>query len=57
MVRKFHKQGSVFARWKADTKRTQELCLDHDLEFWKVRRFLKDDVDYENTLRIIKLEF
>ena len=42
--REYNHNLGVFATWKPDDSKTIEECLEHDQMYWKVGRFLKDDL-------------
>jgi len=57
IVRRFIKETSVFAQWKLDDANTIKKCLEHDFKYWKVSKFLKDKLDYNNLAECVKQNF
>ena len=54
LTRYFNFEGSVFAKWKRDTKgRLRKFLTKHDFRKWKIDKFIKD----ENELKEIKKYF
>jgi len=52
--RVFNKDKSVFAKWTEDNLNIVNNCLEHDLKYWKTKRFIKDPNDYDEVCSIIK---
>ena len=57
IARKFIKEASVFAQWKTDDPLVLKNCLDHDVRYWKIHRFVKDPDVYSEVMKVIKRNF
>ena len=60
--RKFHRETSVFNKWKLDDKHIYKKCLEHDFRWWKIKKFMKfqtekDLKDIENLKNAIQTHF
>ena len=53
-IRYFNKPTSVFKDWKEDDKKILDTAFETDHVQMKVRRFLKDENDYNETMNVIK---
>ena len=49
IVRKFHKETSVFAMWKEDTAKSIQQAFTIDWENTKISKLIKDSVDLMKT--------
>ena len=50
----FKKSESVFKDWREPTETDMERILMHDIQHWKVLRFIKDSVQFEETIQVLK---
>mmetsp|Transcript_33982 Transcript_33982/g.33126 ORF Transcript_33982/g.33126 Transcript_33982/m.33126 type:complete len:307 (+) Transcript_33982:58-978(+) len=55
--RVFKKETSVFKDWKEDTPAVLEKCIQHDLNLWKIPRFVKDPQEQEKLWGIAEKHF
>ena len=55
--RRFRRDTSVFARWKEDEDATVKACLEHDLRYWKVPRFIRDPAELRLLEKCVKKNF
>ena len=53
-IRYFNKASSVWKDWKDDDPKLLDTCFETDHVQMKVRRFLKDESDYKDTMNVIK---
>lgn len=54
----FQKNNSVFRDWREDNQERLDEAVEHDLTYWKARKFIKKDVDdYENVEKLVKKHF
>ncbi|CAI2385868.1 unnamed protein product [Moneuplotes crassus] len=54
IVRQFEKHLSVFKDWKPDTEASLKASLDFDFKHSKLKRFIKDEADYEEVYSLFK---
>lgn len=52
--RKFDKNASVFKDWRENTDERLAACCEHDFAFWKLDRFVKNEEEREEILKIIR---
>ena len=57
IVRQFRKESSVFASWRVDDDQIIKRCLDHDFQYWKCTRFIKEKDDLGELQAVIKRYF
>lgn len=53
----FRRPESVFAKWMEDSAEVVDKCIQHDNQYWKLSKFIKEKTDYENTLAVLKENF
>ena len=47
--RQFVKETSVFSSWNLDNYATMQKCQKHDMKYWKVHKFIKNEKDYKEV--------
>lgn len=52
--RHFHKASSVFAKWQEDTPKILSDCVEHDLKYWKIHRFIKDPEEQLACIQVFR---
>lgn len=52
-MRKFIKNQSVFKDWKEDTPISLSKTLLNDIKYWKVKKFIKDEQEYNDTVQVL----
>ena len=55
--RQFRKDASVFATWKQDDIYIIQKCLEHDEQYWKLHKLIKDKEDYNGVVDYYKKNF
>lgn len=55
--RVFRKEYSVFRDWREDNPNFLNLCFKSDSGLWKLHKFIKDPVDLEKTIELLKENF
>ena len=55
--RNFFKPRSIFAKWQEDNHDIVQECLDHDMNFFKFAKFIKNQEEIDEVLQIIKKNF
>ena len=48
----FVKEASVFAPWIEDTPSILQKCIAHDIKYWKCPKFVKDEGDINDCIKI-----
>lgn len=48
----FVKEASVFAPWTSDSQSTYQKCIAHDIKYWKCPKFVKDENDLNQCIKI-----
>ena len=43
----------MFATWAADTEKTRDQCMEHDIQFWKLDMLIKSREDKSAVERFI----
>ena len=49
----FNRMRSIFAPWPVENDELFRRCIEHDFNFWKVPRIIKDPQDYEKTKSVL----
>lgn len=57
MSRHFKKDNSVFQKWREDTKKMHLQALAIDSEYWKIKRFVKDEDDQDRIYEVFVNNF
>ena len=55
--KKFDKQSSVFAKWRKDNNEILKTAFEEDMRLWKGYRFIKDELERQETQEILKKNF
>ena len=54
VTRVFRKDQSVFAKWREDDQNILDKCYNHDMQNWKLSKFVKEETDLMGVNKIIK---
>lgn len=46
--------NSVFKDWIEDSEKVVEKCIDHDVNVWKVQKFVKDGIEQDRVRDLLK---
>lgn len=47
----------MFAKWREDSAEAVDKCIQHDMQYWKLSKLIKEKVDYDNTVQVLKENF
>lgn len=56
-IRHFSFPNSVFAKFRPDSEHLLEQCFLTDTKQWKIQRFVKDEVQQQNIIAIVRKHY